>query len=333
MAGVSKGTVDRVLHNRGKVSKIAFEKVDKVLKEIDYRPNPIARNLKRNKIYRIDALLPDPKLDPYWIPVNEGVIEAANEFASFGILVTKHFYNPNNRISFSEQSQKIVASKPDALLTAPIYRKESQALLKSCCEHHIMSAIINNLLDSMDRHLFIGQDLNQSGRVAASLMDKLIDRNDHIAIIHINREPHMKVKESGFKDYFMARPDSKLTITSKKFNSTEKKGFATDVSQFLENNPKISAFFVTNSKAHMLVEALLELNKKDAIIIGYDLLAENITFLREGKINFLIHQKPKRQAYLSVSHLAEHFLFGKPFPPQEFLPIDIITTENVHYYL
>ncbi|MEQ8422636.1 MAG: LacI family DNA-binding transcriptional regulator, partial [Arenibacter algicola] len=35
MAGVSKGTVDRVLHKRGKVSKNAFEKVDKVLKEID----------------------------------------------------------------------------------------------------------------------------------------------------------------------------------------------------------------------------------------------------------------------------------------------------------
>lgn len=333
MAGVSKGTVDRVLHNRGKVSKNAFAKVDKVLKEIDYRPNPMARNLKKNKTYSIHVLLPDPNKDPYWIPANEGVIEAANEFAHFGILVTKHFYDPNDRISFSEQSQKIVALKPDALLTAPIYRKESQALLKSCCDHNIIPAIINNLLDSVNRHIFIGQDLNQSGRVAASLMDNLIDRNNHIAIIHINREPHMKFKENGFKDYFMERPGSNHTIISKKINSIEKKCFVADVSQFLMEHPKISAFFVTNSKAYMLVEALLELNKKNAIIIGYDLLAENITFLREGKINFLIHQKPKRQAYLSVSHLAEHFLFGKSIPPQEFLPIDIITTENAHYYL
>ena len=36
MAGVSAGTVDRVLHNRGDVSVSSREKVQKVLDEIDY---------------------------------------------------------------------------------------------------------------------------------------------------------------------------------------------------------------------------------------------------------------------------------------------------------
>ena len=36
MAGVSAGTVDRVLHNRGDVSRTSREKVQKVLDEIDY---------------------------------------------------------------------------------------------------------------------------------------------------------------------------------------------------------------------------------------------------------------------------------------------------------
>jgi len=68
LAGVSKGTVDRVLHQRGKVSDKAQESVEKILKEIDYQPNPIARNLKNNKVYRICVLLPDPKEDAYWAP-------------------------------------------------------------------------------------------------------------------------------------------------------------------------------------------------------------------------------------------------------------------------
>ncbi|WP_414654827.1 LacI family DNA-binding transcriptional regulator, partial [Flavobacterium sp. UBA4854] len=42
MAGVSKGTVDRVLHNRGKVSPAALEKINEVLNVIDYEPNLIA---------------------------------------------------------------------------------------------------------------------------------------------------------------------------------------------------------------------------------------------------------------------------------------------------
>ena len=42
-AGVSTGTVDRVLHNRPNVSKKALEKVNKALDELDYRPNMYER--------------------------------------------------------------------------------------------------------------------------------------------------------------------------------------------------------------------------------------------------------------------------------------------------
>ncbi|MBP6356108.1 MAG: LacI family DNA-binding transcriptional regulator, partial [Paludibacter sp.] len=39
MAGVSEGTVDRVLHERGEVSEKSREAVQKVLDEINYSPN------------------------------------------------------------------------------------------------------------------------------------------------------------------------------------------------------------------------------------------------------------------------------------------------------
>ena len=38
-AGVSKGTVDRVLHNRGEVSRKSKEKVLKVIEELGFKPN------------------------------------------------------------------------------------------------------------------------------------------------------------------------------------------------------------------------------------------------------------------------------------------------------
>ena len=44
-AGVSVGTVDRVLHNRPNVSKVALEKVNKALEEMDYKPNVYASAL------------------------------------------------------------------------------------------------------------------------------------------------------------------------------------------------------------------------------------------------------------------------------------------------
>ena len=39
LAGVSTGTVDRVLHNRGEVSQKSREKIEKILTELNYQPN------------------------------------------------------------------------------------------------------------------------------------------------------------------------------------------------------------------------------------------------------------------------------------------------------
>lgn len=57
-------------------------------------------------------------------------------------------------------------------------------------------------------------------------------------------------------------------------------------------------------------------NKKIALI-GYDLIDKNVSYLNEGLIHFLIHQNQKRQVYLGVSTLAEHFFYtAKKFQKQ-----------------
>ena len=52
-AGVSKGTVDRVLHNRGEVSKKSKEKVLRVIEELGYKPNLYASMLASQKKHTI----------------------------------------------------------------------------------------------------------------------------------------------------------------------------------------------------------------------------------------------------------------------------------------
>lgn len=333
MAGVSKGTVDRVLHKRGNVSKEAFQKVDRILKSIDFKPNLIARNLKKNKTYLIGTLLPDPNLDSFWIPARKGIINASKEFNPFGILVKEYFFDPKNKSSFWEQFQELIKSGPDVLIMVPIFLKEAEAVIKMCKEANILAIMFNNPINTIKDYVFIGQDLHQSGRVAAGLMERIIDKKDQIAIIHINKEPHMKLKENGFKEYLREHNSNDHVIISKIFRYADKLAFSKSVLLFLKENPETTAFYITNSKAHLFLNVLQNLNKKDITIIGYDVLNENIKYLKEGKIDFLIHQKPYRQAYLSVAYAAEHFLFAKDLPIFEFLPIDIITSENAEYYL
>ena len=80
----------------------------------------------------------------------------------------------------------------------------------------------------------------------------------------------------------------------------------------------------------MVAEIIKEKNIK---IIGYDLLDQNIEYLKKNLISFLIHQNPKKQVFLGLTYLVEHLLFNKEIPAKSLIPIDIINAENLELYL
>ncbi len=333
MAGVSKGTVDRVLHNRGKVSPASLDKINEVLNVIDYEPNLIARNLKNNKTYRISVLLPDPEIDPYWLPCVTGIQEAIKEFKAYNVVIITEYFNPESKKSFLAANQKIITNSPDAVLLTPLFHKETVEIVQHYDQLGITVNTFNNQIESSSIASFVGQDLNKSGRVAASLM-KLILTNGPIAIIHIDESlknaVHMQEKEKGFRSYFDEKKNANFTLTTLKLKhpTIESKFLA-----FLDENPNLKGIFITTSKAYQIASILSSLKNKKIAIIGYDLIEKNLNFLNQGLIHFLIHQNQKRQAYLGVHTLVEHFLFQKVIPETILLPIDIINVENASFYV
>ena len=333
LAGVSKGTVDRVLHKRGKVSAVALKKVRDVLSEIDYQPNLIARNLKNTKVYRICVLLPDPTFDPYWMPCIDGIEEAINNFKSFNVIVETHFFNPLNTQNFIEINEIIITSKPDAVLLVPLFQKESITVIEKYNSLGIITSIFNNHLQATSIKAFVGQDLDQSGRLAARLFDLLL-KDGSIAVIHIDEvyenAVFMQEKEKGFRSYFLEKENSIFEILTCKIKNPT---INSDFTSFLDKHPNITGIFVTTSKAYQIAKLLQHHKNKNIELIGYDLVEKNIEYLTNKTISFLIHQNPKRQIYLGITSLIEHFIFGKEIPNEQLLPIDIITSENLKSYL
>lgn len=333
LAKVSKGTVDRVLHKRGKVSQVALDKVNAVLDKIDYRPNLIARNLKNTKIYRICVLLPNPKTDPYWQPCIDGILDAKKEFKSFNIAVEIFFFNPKSTLSFLEMNEALLETTPDAVLLVPLFYKEALNAIENYNSLGIISSTFNNQLQSTSIKSFVGQDLFQSGRVAARLLDLLVKKGS-IVIIHIDEKYknaiHMQEKEKGFRNYFSELEHDKFEILTCKLKHPQ---FDIKLANFINMHPSIAGIFVTTSKAYQVAEITSKIEDKKIALVGYDLLEENIEYLNRKAIDFLIHQNPKRQAYLGITSLIEYFIFDKEIPAEQLLPIDIVTTENAKNYM
>ncbi|WP_255763306.1 LacI family DNA-binding transcriptional regulator [Fulvivirga maritima] len=185
MAGVSVGTVDRVIHRRGRVSEEARKKVEKILNQTGYQPNLLARTLGSNKTLRLVALTPDPEQDEYWALSYSGIEQAVGEWSQYSVeIIPKHFdlYNSNE---FSKTVAEVMTLEPDGVLIAPIFFRESEELFKALKKLSIPYVLFNTKIANSSSMCFIGQDLYQSGRVAAELLDLGKSDKNKIAILHL----------------------------------------------------------------------------------------------------------------------------------------------------
>lgn len=336
MAGVSPGTVDRVLHKRGHVSEKSKKKVLEILAKTNYQPNLIARTLSTGRAWNIAVLMPDPAIDLFWETAQSGVEEADKAFAPFGLHIQIFFFNPDRKKSFHFACEKSRISEPDGILIAPFFQKESAAFIRSMQISGIPCITFNALLKEIETKSFIGQDLYRTGRLAAHLMANGMPSPAEILIVHIEEDVqnsvHLKEKERGFIAYFEDKSGNRFTVKRLELKSGKRNSLKNIFFKTLAKNPGVKGLFVTTSKTYRIAGWLEESNQTDMVLIGYDLLSKNLFYLGKGIIHFLINQHPGLQTYLGLAYFTDLLIFKKEIPRQKLLPIDIVTSENINYY-
>ncbi|HET7178742.1 MAG TPA: substrate-binding domain-containing protein, partial [Chryseosolibacter sp.] len=138
-------------------------------------------------------------------------------------------------------------------------------------------------------------------------------------------------KEEGFRSYFKDKNIS-AEIIEVNINQTDYKAVEKNLAVVLARNPDITSIFVTNSRVFFVARFLEKTNRNNILLIGYDYIEENIECLKEGRINFLICQKPEEQGYRGIMALYRHLILKIPITSIDYMPIDIVTKENYEFY-
>ena len=336
-AGVSTGTVDRVIHNRGRVAEKVREKVLKVMKEMGFQRNMIASALAKNETYRIGVLLPNQDTDSYWTQPYAGVEEAKKIVQPYGIIIEYHFFKLQDPTDFYKKMKAVIASAPQGILFPPLFLKEGQALLKECDKKNIPCVIFNTNIQDVKTLSYIGQDSYQSGVLAARLLHFGMPNKSTAIILNLTKgstnAQHLIEKKAGFKDYFDQNTQQEVAIHNLEFEAyNNPKKLKKFLNELLKKYPNLSGIFFTNSRAHKAIDCLKKSLDPKIKIIGFDLIEQNLKYLHEDKINFLINQNPIEQGYLGIQTLYKHLVLKEHVDPIQYLPLDIIVKENVEYY-
>lgn len=333
-AGVSVGTVDRVIHQRGRVSTATTQRVKKIIKELNYKPNILARSLSRLKTFQFGILMPQISPDnQYWELAIQGIDKAYQELKIHKLNILYFPYDGYSEASFINASNRLLQAKLDGLLMAPtIYKTFDDEFVKKIPKN-LPYVFFNSTIPNSNNISYIGQDSYQSGILAGNLM--LMTTKPHgslVVLTMLHDDYHISKRQQGFEDYVKKNSNMSIKVYGAR-RAEDRETFQNVLEHIFSENDDLQGIYVTTALTYRVAEYLQNHNDIQRIrVIGHDLTKENAKYLRQGLIHFLIGQRPELQGYQGLYALYHHVVMQEEVPPNIMMPLDIITKSNVDYY-
>jgi LacI family transcriptional regulator len=331
--------VDRVIHKRGQVSEENSIKIQKILEGLNYKPNLLARSLASKRTYMLAALLPEPGPSRgYWEAPVAGIRKGWNEIADYNVKLSTFFFGQFCAESFRQKAQEILKTKPDAVLIAPVFKEETVKLVSVLDLHGIPYIFLDSNIEGQNNLSYFGQHSYQSGFLAARLLELGLPERANIAIFKPSSGDNISnqglSREKGFNAFFeQENLKGRYNFFSVEYDLDNEQVREKQLKLFFDKYSPIAATVVFNSRVHEIAAFIEKYNIRNIRLIGYDLLKENAGYLRKGVVSFLIAQRPEEQGYQGVIALFNHLAYQQEVPKIQYMPIDILTRDNLDYYI
>jgi LacI family transcriptional regulator len=336
LAGVSIGTVDRVIYKRGRVSPETKAKIEQIIERYQWTTNPLARSLKRRRPYHFCSLFPRQDQDAgYWEQVLRGIKNGESMIMQLGVQTEIIQYDRYNLQSFKDATLQVLEKPPDGLIFAPVMPDTTLPFIAEVEAEGIPYIFIDADISEMKPRCVIAQDPYKSGYLAGRLMHLFIGAQDkQLAVLDAHGEDyHIRRRRDGFISYTAEKNLSVVIQEYSGYQGTELP--KTAVEQFLRENKNITGIFTTNAMVHRASEVVRSLRRESLFkgehfcIIGYDLVPANRRLLQEGGITAIISQRPEEQGKQALLNLYRAVVLEQQIPPKIEIPIHIYIKENI----
>lgn len=313
-AGVSRGTVDRVVNSRSHVSPGVYERVMKAISETGYLS---PRQAHQNNLTQINSpsiilgvLMPNWTGHFKW-EILRGIAAAEEELKSVNVKVIIKECETDIPEENLTKLEELLKEGAVALSICTINDPVIIEKIKELKEKHIPVITYNSDIPGSERLCFIGQNYNKSGRIAAQIISKCISKDDDILAAVGNLEffgHHSRLKgflermnELGFSE-----DKIKVIETYNSYQLTYKK-----VLTELNLNNNIHAIYMANRSVVGCTKAVADARLDNHMrIVCHDFSEHTKKLLQEETIDFSIGQDLFKQGYLPLIMLHEYIFKG-----------------------
>ncbi|SDI05894.1 LacI family DNA-binding transcriptional regulator [Alteribacillus bidgolensis] len=292
-AGVSQSTVSRVLNDSPSVSKDNIEKVTKAMKDLNYRPNSIARSLVSKQTKTL-ALISGPLHNPFFVETTTSIVNYANEK---GYKMNVFFENMGDNMSVYES---VLSMQLDGLILSSIFMDDP--IYEELQSLNIPFVMFNRKHNKGGN--FVEIDNEKAGKMAA---DHLIDLG-HEKIGYIGGPLYTSTfygRYTGFRKEIEKRTALDQALIHE--TDTSEEAVREAVLKMMGRKHKPTAIFAaTDAIAIFAIDTLKELGygiPEDISICGMD----NVRMARHHafELTTIGHETDKNLGRLGIEHLIE----------------------------
>ena len=311
-AGLSVGTVSRVLNNRGYISEETRQSVSQAMKKLNYQPNEMARALSRSRSSMIGVIVPSIS-HPYFSKLIACLEDAARR-ESYEILL------------FASQGK---ASREEEYVRACCSNRVAGLVL---CSGQVRTAMLRDLgfpVVTYERFLNdadagVECDNYQGGRLAAEALLNAGCRN----LISISGAGQVSMPADARRDGFLDTCGRRAGVRARDFVcSPERIGdldYIPELYAFLDEVPDVDGVFASSDViAAQMIRALRERGKsvpEDVRIVGYDDVL--ISELTDPQLT-TIHQ-PVREMADACIDIIKRAADEEEYPSRTTFPVTLV---------
>ena len=301
-AGVSRGTVDRVLNNRSYVRADVRERVLDAIRETGYlSPREAHRQTAdRPQNYspvKLGVLLPN-WAGPFREEVTRGIesarVKLSGRHAEIRVCTCETDI-PGEAITLLD---KLVDWGAQGIALCALNDITIEAKVGELADNGIPCITFNSDLPNSRRLCFVGQDIYKAGQVAGGLMSRCIPAGSQLlaTVGNLKFDGHRQ-RLAGFRDRIREAgfPMEDLVV-AETFNDYETTFRV--VTEAIDRYPRLRGIYMANLSVSGCAAAIEQAGKKGAIrLICHDLNESVRQLLLRGSIDFTIPQNLRQQGY------------------------------------
>lgn len=302
-AGVSRGTVDRVLHNRSGVNPEVAKKVRDIADQLGFIPNKAGKILAaRKQKLRFAYLLP-ASARPFFDEVLKGVYRAEKELADYGITVDIKYLKDFNTETHISEINKIAEEGYSGLCITSLDTPEVQLAIHKLVEEGIPVVSVNTDVPDSGRICYVGTDYLRAGKTAAGMLNFTTDKS--LSILIVTGSYNIRGHKDRIKGFTEGLVNHNVNFTiAKTIEAQDDDDCAYQkVKEVITSKPEVNCIFIAGAGCAGVCRATEELGRKDIHVVAFDEVPVIKEFLHSGQLHFTIGQEPELQGYMGIQRL------------------------------